>query len=165
MEKRMISLRLDDLAEGDVHLGNLSAYTKHLLSVKDPDRAAHNAGQLYSIAIDAFQQAGITNVRWNPNLISRDWFEKIQYIEREISGKRMSARSGLQKRLQRARKSCSLVDAFGMSVRNNVPEVSVSRVDVLRMEELRLLADGSYMKTEVESFRQKQDSLKGMRPV
>jgi hypothetical protein len=31
-------------------------------------------------------------------------------------------------------------------------------VDVLRMEELRSLADGSCMKMEVESIRQKQDS-------
>jgi hypothetical protein len=71
-------------------------------------------------------------------------------------------RSALQKRLQRARKFLLLVDAFGMSVLDSVPEVSVSRVDVLRMEELRSLADGSCMKKEVESIRQKQDSLKGM---
>jgi hypothetical protein len=71
-------------------------------------------------------------------------------------------RSALQKRLQRARKFLLLVDAFGMSVLDSVPEVSVSRVDVLRMEELRSLADGSCMQAEVNSIRQKQDSLKGM---
>jgi hypothetical protein len=42
MEKKIISPRLDDLAEGDIHLANLSAYAKHLVSVEDPDRAAHN---------------------------------------------------------------------------------------------------------------------------
>ena len=45
-----------------------------------------------------------------------------------------------------------------MSVWNSVPDVSVSRVDVLRLEEVRSLADGSYMKMEVESIRQKQGS-------
>ena len=49
-----------------------------------------------------------------------------------------------------------------MSVLDSVPEVSVSRVDVLRLEELRSLADGSCMKTEVESIRQKQDNLNGL---
>jgi hypothetical protein len=49
-----------------------------------------------------------------------------------------------------------------MSVLDSVPEVSVSRVDVLRMEELRSLADGSCMQAEVDSIRQKQDSLKGI---
>ena len=45
-----------------------------------------------------------------------------------------------------------------MAVLNSVPEVSVSRVDLLRLEELRLLADGSYMKTEVESIRSRRGS-------
>jgi hypothetical protein len=62
------------------------------------------------------------------------------------------------KRSQRASKFLLLIDTFGMSVLNCVPQVSVSRVDVLRMEESRLLADGLCMKTEVESIRQKQDS-------
>jgi hypothetical protein len=74
------------------------------------------------------------------------------------SGSSNTRRSALQKRLQRARKFLLLVDIFGMAVLNSVPEVSVSRVDVLRMEELRSLADGSCMKMEVESIRQKQDS-------
>jgi hypothetical protein len=68
-EKIVIRPRLKDLAEGDVHLANLSAYSKHLVSAGDPDRAAHNAGLLYLTIIVAFQQAGITNVQWSPNLI------------------------------------------------------------------------------------------------
>jgi hypothetical protein len=69
MEKTVIRPRLKDLAEGDVHLANLSAYAKLLVSGEDPDRAAHNAGLLYLTIIDAFQQTGITNVQWSPNLI------------------------------------------------------------------------------------------------
>jgi hypothetical protein len=76
----------------------------------------------------------------------------------QSSGSLNTGRSALQKRLQRARKFLLLVDTFSVSVLNSVPEVSVSRLDVLRMEELRSLADGSCMKTEVESIRQKQDS-------
>jgi hypothetical protein len=74
------------------------------------------------------------------------------------SGSSNTRRSALQKRLQRARKFLLLVDIFGMAVLNSVPEVSLSRVDVLRMEELRSLADGSCMTMEVASIRQKQDS-------
>jgi hypothetical protein len=69
MEKTVIRPRLDHLADGDVHLANLSVYAKHLVSVENPDRAAHNAGLLYLTVIDAFQQVGITNVQWSPNLI------------------------------------------------------------------------------------------------
>ena len=68
-EKTVIRPRLKDVAEGDVHLANLSAYAKLLVSGEDPDRAAHNAGLLYLTIIDAFQQTGITNVQWSPNLI------------------------------------------------------------------------------------------------
>ena len=38
------------------------------MSVDDPDRAANNAGLLYLTVIDAYQQVGITNVQWSPNL-------------------------------------------------------------------------------------------------
>lgn len=69
MEKTLISPKLKDLDEGDVHLANLSAYAKHLVSMDDPDKAARNAELLYLTVIDAFQQAGITNVQWSPNLI------------------------------------------------------------------------------------------------
>jgi hypothetical protein len=93
VEKTIIRQRLDDLAEGDIHLANLSAYAKHLVSVDDPDRAANNAGLLYSTVIDAFQQAGITSVKWSPKLIleigSKERgkyisFHHPQRIEREI---------------------------------------------------------------------------------
>ena len=89
MEKKIISPRLDDLAEGDIHLANLSAYAKHLVSVEDPDRAAHNAGLLYLTVIVAFQQAGITNVQWSPNLIL-----EIGSREYEVSAFRFVALSG-----------------------------------------------------------------------
>ncbi|KAJ9091913.1 hypothetical protein QFC21_007026 [Naganishia friedmannii] len=365
-EKTVIRPRLKDLAGGDVHLANLSAYAKSLVSIEDRDRAAHNAGLLYLTIIDAFQQTGITDVKWSPNLIleigsreyeidihdqhqprgdsrmmdapvlmsvdtrhltqsglecavdespgtsgtssppsvthtsaiaiinplrtkrsnkltsfvvalnnrdytgsridpkgerkdtpivsalvpvlevspleceiahrkgteleglgsssdaaikcvnrcvrqldmldvgmasltiktnwaywqlgqayeafckvntdntkDRDWnhrseqqrlfallCKQIESVANHNSGSSNMGRSALQKRLQRARKFSLLVDTFGMSVLNSVPEVSVSRVDVLPMEELRSLADGSCMKKEVESIRQKQDSSK-----
>lgn len=63
-EKKIFRPRLDDLAEGDIHLANLSAYAKHLVFVEDLDRAAHNARPLDLTVINAFQQAGITNVQW-----------------------------------------------------------------------------------------------------
>ncbi|KAJ9091664.1 hypothetical protein QFC21_007139 [Naganishia friedmannii] len=363
-EKTVIRPRLKDLAEGDVHLANLSAYAKLLVSVEDRERAAHNAGLLYLTIIDAFQQIGITNVQWSPNLIleigsreyeidihdqqqvkgdssmidapvlmsvdtrhftqsglepsvtespgssgtssppsvtqtpaiaiinplstkrsnkltsfvvalnnrdytgsyidpkgewkdtptvsalvpvmnasplgceiahskgteleglgcssdaaircvnrcfrqldmldagmaslsvktnwaywqlgkayeafckfniantkDRDWnhrseqqrlfallCKQIESVLDHGSGSSDTRRSALQKRLQRARKFLLLVDTFGMSVLNSVPEVSVSRVDVLRMEELRSLADGLCMEKEVESIRHKLDS-------
>jgi hypothetical protein len=89
MEKTIISPKLDDLAEGDIHLANLSAYAKHLVSVEDPDRAAHNAGLLYLTVIVAFQQAGITNVQWSPNLIL-----EIGSREYEVSASRFVALGG-----------------------------------------------------------------------
>ena len=89
MEKTIISPKLDDLAEGDIHLANLSAYAKHLVSVEDPDRAAHNAGLLYLTVIVAFQQAGITNVQWSPNLIL-----EIGSREYEVSASRFVALAG-----------------------------------------------------------------------
>ncbi|KAJ9126261.1 hypothetical protein QFC24_001989 [Naganishia onofrii] len=77
---------------------------------------------------------------------------------KELSNREQSA---LQKRLQRARKFLLLVDVFGMPVLDSVPEVSVTRVDALRVSDLRALSDGTFFKAEVESIRRKQDSLIG----
>ena len=54
------------------------------------------------------------------------------------------ARFALQKRLQRARKFLLLVDVFGPFVLNVVPEVSVSRLDMVKLDDLlKLVGDGS----------------------
>jgi hypothetical protein len=54
------------------------------------------------------------------------------------------ARFALQKRLQRARKFLLLVEVFGPFVLNVVPEVSVSRLDLIKLDDLqKLLGDGS----------------------
>ena len=42
----------------------------------------------------------------------------------------------MQKRLQRARKFLSLVDVFGPFVLNVVPEISVSRLDTVKLDDL-----------------------------
>jgi hypothetical protein len=52
------------------------------------------------------------------------------------------ARFALQKRLQRARKFLLLVDVFGPFVLNVVPEVSVSRLDMIKLDDL-LKLDGN----------------------
>jgi len=54
------------------------------------------------------------------------------------------ARFALQKRLQRARKFLLLVEIFGPFVLNVVPEVSVSRLDLIKLNDLqKLVGDGS----------------------
>jgi hypothetical protein len=57
----------------------------------------------------------------------------------------------LKKRLQRGRKSLLLVTIFGMNVLHAVPEVSVRRLDLVSLEELKKLATGS-----VETVRVKR---------
>ena len=42
----------------------------------------------------------------------------------------------MQKRLQRARKFLLLVDVFGPFVLNVVPEISVSRLDTVKLDDL-----------------------------
>jgi hypothetical protein len=115
MEKTIISPKLDDLAEGDIHLANLSAYAKHLVSVEDPDRAAHNAGLLYLTVIVAFQQAGITNVQWSPNLIL-----EIGSREYEVSASRFVALGGEKRKmlslLEADLTGCHVVDHRSISM-------------------------------------------------
>jgi hypothetical protein len=77
MEKTLVRPRLNRLVEGDVHLGILSVYAKHLVSVEDPDRAACNAGLLYLIIIVLFSKpASPMPVESQPD--SRDWYEGIR---------------------------------------------------------------------------------------
>lgn len=53
------------------------------------------------------------------------------------------ARFALQKRLQRARKFLLLVGIFGPFVLNVVPEVSVSRLELIKLDDLhKLVGDG-----------------------
>ena len=49
----------------------------------------------------------------------------------------------LKKRLQRGRKFLLLVTVFGTNVLQAVPEVSVRRLDLVSLEELKKLATGS----------------------
>jgi hypothetical protein len=57
----------------------------------------------------------------------------------------------LKKRLQRGRKFLLLVTIFGTNVLHAVPEVSVRRLDLVSLEELKKLATGS-----VETVRVKR---------
>jgi hypothetical protein len=54
-----------------------------------------------------------------------------------------TARSAVKKRLQRARKFAIMVDIFGVTVLNAVPEVCVTQLDRVRLEELSLWSTGS----------------------
>lgn len=52
------------------------------------------------------------------------------------------ARATLQKRLQRARKFVALVDILGKEVLYLAPEVSVSRLDAIKLSDLQKMASG-----------------------
>jgi hypothetical protein len=64
-----------------------------------------------------------------------------------------AARSRLRKRLQRARKFVILVDIFGEQVLQWVPEISVSRLDVVRQEDLQKIAAGSIEQKRVLAIK------------
>jgi hypothetical protein len=49
----------------------------------------------------------------------------------------------VKKRLQRARKYVILVDIFGVTILNGVPEVCVTQLDGVRLTELSLWSTGS----------------------
>ena len=51
------------------------------------------------------------------------------------------ARFALQKRLQRARKFLLLVDVFGPFVLNAIPDVSASRLDIVKLDDLHKLGE------------------------
>ena len=64
-------------------------------------------------------------------------------------------RTRLQKRLQRARKFALLVDVFGASILLFVPEVSVTRVDLIKMGDLQKFASGLIERERVQEIRAK----------
>jgi hypothetical protein len=65
----------------------------------------------------------------------------------------VAGRSRLRKRLQRARKFVTLVDIFGEQVLQWVPEISVSRLDVVRQEDLQKIAAGSIEQKRVLAIK------------
>jgi hypothetical protein len=64
-------------------------------------------------------------------------------------------RARLQKRLQRARKFVILVDVFGEQALQWVPEISVSRLDIVRLEDLQKIATGSIEQKRVQAIKDK----------
>jgi len=71
------------------------------------------------------------------------------------------ARFALQKRLQRARKFLLLVEVFGPFVLNVIPEVSVSRLDLIKLDDLqKLLGDTS--NEQVRSIVRRLDLAEAM---
>jgi hypothetical protein len=71
------------------------------------------------------------------------------------------ARFALQKRLQRARKFLLLVDVFGPFVLNVVPEISVSRLDMVKLDDLYKL-DISGLSEEVRLIVRKLELAEAM---
>jgi hypothetical protein len=71
------------------------------------------------------------------------------------------ARFALQKRLQRARKFLSLVDVFGPFVLNVVPEISVSRLDTVKLDDLYKL-DSNGLNKEVTLIVRKLELAEAM---
>jgi hypothetical protein len=67
----------------------------------------------------------------------------------------------LQKRLQRARKFLLLVDVFGPFVLNVIPEVSVSRLDMVKLDDLYKL-DGNGSDKQVGSIVRKLELAEAM---
>jgi hypothetical protein len=63
-------------------------------------------------------------------------------------------RSKLQKRLQRARKFDALVGLFGKQVLLMAPEISVSRLDVLKLSDLEKFATGSLERIKVQEIKE-----------
>jgi hypothetical protein len=60
------------------------------------------------------------------------------------------AKSTLKKRLQRGRKFLLLTKALGTGILCAVPEVSVTRLDAIRLEELALLCLGSIEEAKIK---------------
>jgi hypothetical protein len=69
--------------------------------------------------------------------------------------KSTKTRARLQKRLQRARKFVILVDVFGEQALQWVPEISVSRLDIVRLEDLQKIATGSIEQKRVQAIKDK----------
>jgi hypothetical protein len=62
----------------------------------------------------------------------------------------VAARSSVKKRLQRARKFAMMVDIFGATILSAVPEVSVTQLDGVRLEELSLWSTGSVEMSKIK---------------
>jgi hypothetical protein len=71
------------------------------------------------------------------------------------------ARFALQKRLQRARKFVLVVEIFGTFVLNVVPEVSVSRLDLIKLDDLQKLV-GAGSSEQVRSIVRKLQLAEAM---
>lgn len=69
-----------------------------------------------------------------------------------------TAQSRLRKRLQRARKFVLLVDIFGEVILSIVPEICVSRLDRLRLEDLQRLATGSVEQKAIAEIKERLQS-------
>lgn len=67
-----------------------------------------------------------------------------------VPGKR---RFALTKRLQRARKFLGLVDALGEAVLQVVPEVCVSRLDLVKLEDVTVMLHDDRFANEVATIR------------
>lgn len=70
-----------------------------------------------------------------------------------------TGRARLQKRLQRARKFVILVEIFDKQVLQWVPEISVSRLDLVRIEDLQKIATGSIEQKRVQDIKAKFQGL------
>ncbi len=69
------------------------------------------------------------------------------------------AKSTLKKRLQRGRKFLLLTDALGTDILSAVPEVSVTRLDPIRLEELALLCLGSIEEAKIKVILAKMSAM------
>ena len=69
-----------------------------------------------------------------------------------------TAGSTLKKRLQRGRKFALLVRIFGSGILSAVPEVSVFRVDQVRVEDLLAFSKGTTGAAKIKRILQKMDT-------
>lgn len=80
----------------------------------------------------------------HPRTVQAVLFERLcQRPGFESIAKDAAARANLNKRLQRGRKFELLVRIFGQKILSAVPEVSVSRLDGVKLEDLGALLTGS----------------------
>ena len=68
----------------------------------------------------------------------------------QVASKDLTTLWNLKKRLQRSRKFLLLVKAFGENVLHAVPEVSVTRLESVKLEDLRKLVTGSVEANKVK---------------
>jgi hypothetical protein len=68
----------------------------------------------------------------------------------QSASKDLTTQWNLKKRLQRSRKFLLLVKTFGENILHAVPEVSVTRLDPVKFEDLQKLATGSVEANKVK---------------